>query len=47
MDEEQQIMIVEFLGSRLSSCSDLLYLGGPDSRLYYSSTAGDSYVLSI
>ena len=47
MNEESQIMIIEFLGARLSSCSDLMYLGGSDSRLYYSSTAGDSYVLSI
>ena len=47
MNEESQIMIVEFLGARLSACSDLLYLGGNDSRLFYSSTAGDSYVLSV
>lgn len=40
-------MIIEFLGARLSSCSDLMYLGGADSRVYYSSMAGDSYVLSI
>lgn len=47
MNEESQIMIIEFLGARLSGCSDLLYLGGANSRLYYSSMAGDSYVLSI
>lgn len=40
-------MVVEFLGARLSSCSSLLYLGGADNYLYYSSTGGDSYILSV
>ena len=45
--ETAQVMVVEFMGARLSSCSSLLYLGGVDNYLFYSSTAGDSYILSI
>ena len=46
-NETAQVMVVEFLGARLSTCSSLLYLGGTDNYLYYSSTGGDSYILSV
>lgn len=44
-DPEAQLVCVEFLGARLSSCSSLLYLN--DGLLYYSSNSGDSYLLKI
>lgn len=40
-------MVIEFLGARLSICSSMVYLGGEDSLVYYASTSGDSYLLSI
>ena len=43
---ETQLVCMEFLGARLSSCSSLLYLGSPG-YLYYASNSGDSYVLRI
>lgn len=44
-DESQQIMIIEFLGGKLSSCSDLIHLHG--NSIFYGSASGDSYQLQL
>ena len=41
-----QIICMEFLGARLSSCSSLLYLSS-EGLVYYTSTSGDSYIIKI
>lgn len=42
---ENSFMNVEFLASKLSDCSSLVYLG--NSCVFYSSKQGDSYILKI
>ena len=46
-DEASHIVIIEFLGARLSTCSSMVYLGGEECLVYYASVSGDSYLLSI
>lgn len=45
-DCQTQIVCIEFLGARLSSCSSLLYLSNAG-LIYYTSNSGDSYILRI
>jgi hypothetical protein len=42
-----QILSIEFLGGRLSSCSSIQYLNGLGGHVYFSSRCGDSYILRI
>ena len=45
LDKGESLINIEFLASKLTFCSSLVYLD--DSLVFYSSKEGDSYVLKI
>lgn len=45
LDQNDQLITIEFLACKLTFCSSLVYLD--DSLIFYSSKEGDSYILRI
>ena len=45
LDSTDQLINIEFLASKLTFCSSLVYLD--DSLIFYSSKEGDSFILKI